>query len=130
MFAFLDKLVFRVAGNILIYFVALGLLGSSFGKLLGEQTVVETIRLINFTDPIALGILELTCAVLLGIPTTRKIGILMCTAYIGGIIVGEQALNGRPIPGFFLMSVLWLGTFLRHPETFFDKPDDVKTFEG
>lgn len=118
MFSFLDKPVFRVIGNILIYFVVLGLLGSSFGKLLGEKTVLETVSLINFTDHIALGILEFTCAVLLGIPKTQRFGILMCTAFIGGIIVGEQALNGKPFSGFFLMSVLWLGTFFRHPIIF------------
>ena len=118
MFKFLDKLVFRVTGNILIYFIVLGLLGDSFLILIGDKSVLEILRLINFTDPIALGILEFTCAVLLGIPATRKIGILMCTAYIGGIIVGQQALNDKPFFGIFLMSVLWLGTFLRHPETF------------
>ena len=109
---------FKIIGNILTYFVVLGLIGSSFAKMMGEKTVVEAIKLVNFTEPLYLGILEFTCAVLLGIPVTRRIGIFMCTAYIGGVIVAENALNGKPLPGIFIMTVLWIGSFLREPDLF------------
>lgn len=114
----MNKKVFLVIGNILIYFVALGLLGSSFAKFLGEKQVAEGLNLLNITNPVPLGILEFICAVLLGFPPTRKIGILMCTAYLGGVIVGENALNGKPIPGISLMSILWIGSFFRDPDFF------------
>ncbi len=108
----------KVIGNILIYFVALGLTGSSFVKLLGEPTTIETLNLINMTNPIALGILEFTCAALLAFPATRKIGVLMCTAYLGGVIVAENALNGKPYGGIGLCSLLWIGQFLRDKSFF------------
>ena len=115
----------RVIGNILIYFVALGLVGSSFVKLVGDKDTLEALNLINMTNPIVLGILEFTCALLLAFPPTRKLGVLMCTAYLGGVIVAENALNGKPYGGILLCSLLWIGAFLRDQEWF-----GVKQFLG
>lgn len=123
----INKKVLLVIGNILIYFVALGLLGSAMAKLMGEKSVVEALNLINLTNPISVGILEMTCAVLLAFPPTRRIGILMCTAYLGGVIVAENALNGKPYGGIMLSVVLWTGAFLREPDFFGFNPKATKT---
>lgn len=112
----MNKKVLTVIGNICLYFVALGLLGSSFAKFMGEPKVTEALNLINLTNPIIVAIIELSCAVLLAIPKSQKFGILISTAFIGGIIVAENALNGKPYPGIFLMIMLWIGCLLRHPE--------------
>lgn len=108
--------ILRVTGNIFIYFVAIGLTSSSFAKLLGEKSVVKALNLINLTNPITVGCLEFLCALLLALPKTRKIGVLMCTAYLGGVIVAENALNGKPIGGILLSILLWLGIALRDPK--------------
>lgn len=122
----MNKKVFTVIGNICIYFVALGLLSSSFAKFLGEPKVTEALNLINLTNPVQVGILEITCALLLAFPKTQKIGILMSTAFIGGIIVAENALNGKPIPGIFLMCMLWIGSFCKYSEIFGMKNPFIK----
>jgi hypothetical protein len=85
---------------------------------MGEQNVIEHLSAINLGSPIILGILEMTCALLLAFPPTRRIGILMCTAYIGGIIVAENFLYGVPAGGFLLATLLWSGAFLRDPDFF------------
>jgi hypothetical protein len=73
-------------------------------------------------NPIALGIIEFTCAILLAIPFTRKIGFYLVIAYLGGIMVAEQALTGKPYMGIVLSVVLWIGMYLRNPKMFsFDK---------
>lgn len=118
----INKNVLKVIGNILIYFVALGLLSSAMAKLMGEQNVLRVIEKLNYTSPVLLGILEMTCAALLAFPPTRRIGILMCTAYIGGIISAEISLYGLPTIGFLLGVLLWTGAFLREPDFFGFKP--------
>lgn len=123
----INKKVLAVIGNILIYFIAIGLLGMSMFKLMGEKNIVEHLEAINMRNPILLGILEMTCAALLAFPPTRRIGILMCTAYIGGIIVAENHLYGKPVGGVFLATLLWIGAFLREPDFFGLKPKEKKT---
>ncbi len=118
----INRKVLSVIGNIFIYFVALGLFGSAMAKLMNEKSVTEALNLLNLTNPIPVGILEMTCALLLAFPPTRRIGILMCSAYIGGIIVAENALNGKPYGGFLLGVILWTGVFLRQPSFFGVKP--------
>lgn len=114
----INKKVLLVFGNILIYFVAIGLFGSAMAKLMGEKNVVEVLNSMNLTNPYTVGILEMTCALLLAFPPTRRIGLFMCTAFLGGVIVAENAWNGQPFGGFLLSILLWTGAFLRDPSLF------------
>jgi len=114
----INKTTLRVVGNILIYFVAIGLFGSAMAKLMGEKNIVEALSGINFNNPLFVGVVEMTCALLLAFPPTRRIGVLMCTAFIGGIIVAEEIIYKTPHFGILLVTFLWVGTFLREPDFF------------
>lgn len=114
----MNRKVFYVIGNILIYFVVLGLLGSSFAKLMGEKGSVLDLYNINFDNPIYVGLLELLCAFLLGFPPTRRIGLFMSTAFLGGVIVADVVLQRAMNSGILLTSILWIGAFLRDPQLF------------
>ena len=114
----INRKVLLVIGNILIYFVAIGLFGSAMAKLMGEKSMIVALSNINFNNPVLVGIVEMTCALLLAFPPTRRIGVLMCTAYIGGIIVAEQVHYQKPGFGILLACLLWLGAFFRDPDFF------------
>jgi len=67
---------------------------------------------------LSVGIIEVVCAIIFLIPKTRKIGFLLCTAYIGGIITAEWIMGEPPIPGIIMQILLWLGIYFEYPQFF------------
>ena len=65
------------------------------------------------------GIIELACVIVFLVPQSRKVGFLLTTAYIGGIIAAEWiSPTQNPAPGIVLQTLLWIGVYFEYPEMF------------
>ena|SRR5579863_151809 len=108
----------RIAGNILLYLFGILLIGSAAAKLAHVPAVVAQLGAMGFSGNrlMFIAVLEVICAVLFLIPATRSPGLLLISAYLGGAIATHLQ-HSQPIsqPAFVLI-LLWLGAWLRHPE--------------
>ena len=74
------------------------------------------------------GLIELSCVIVFLVPQTRKIGFLLTTAYIGGIIAAEWiSPTQNPVPGIVLQILLWIGVYFEYPEMFRASPTEGVT---
>ena len=102
-------------GWVLSVLPALLLLFSASMKFMQPPAVAEMFAHLGWPERsvLPLGILELTCALLLLIPRTAVLGAILLTGYLGGATVTHVRV-GEP---FFLPVVfgvlVWLGIFLR-----------------
>jgi hypothetical protein len=107
----------RITGNVLIVFGGLVLFASAAMKLFVPKVVSE-IGSLGFIGwrLMLVATLEVGSASLFMVPTTRSIGLLLVSSYMGGAIATHLG-HGQLIlqPAIFL-SILWLGAWLRHPE--------------
>ena len=62
---------------------------------------------------IALGVLELTCAILYVIPPTAVLGAILLTGYLGGAIATHVRIGEPFIVQAGIGVLVWLGLFLR-----------------
>lgn len=94
------------------------LLGASaIAKLAGAPAVVGQLGSIGFGSLVpVVGVLELASAGLLAFPLTRPLGLLMVSAFLGGAIAAHLGHGLSPLPPAIPLSLIWLGTWLRHPE--------------
>jgi DoxX-like protein len=110
----------RVTGNILIGLPGVALIGSAAAKLVHVPKVVEQMAASGFAGErlTFIAVLEVFCAVLFLIPSTRAAGLLLVSAFLGGAIATHLQ-HGQSVvqPGVFL-AVLWVGAWLRHPQIF------------
>jgi len=108
----------RTAGNILIFLGGIVLLGSAIAKFAHVTLVVKQLAAIGFDGSrlMIIAALELLSATLFLVLRTRSFGLLMASAYMGGAISAHLG-HGEPVyqPAFVLI-LLWLGAYLRHPE--------------
>jgi hypothetical protein len=108
----------RVTGNILIGLPGVALIGSAAAKLVHVPKVVEQMAASGFAGErlTFIAVLEVFCAVLFLIPSTRAAGLLLVSAFLGGAIATHLQ-HGQSVaqPGVFL-AVLWVGAWLRHPQ--------------
>jgi hypothetical protein len=65
----------------------------------------------------AISSLAIVCGALLLVPFTRKIGILMSTAYWGGAIVAHMTYDDSIVMPASFLALLWIGVFLYHVAT-------------
>lgn len=108
----------RVAGNILIFLSGLMLLGSAGAKLAHVPRVVSELGAMGFGDGklLFVALLEVVSALLFLIPFTRSAGLLLVSSFLGGAIATHlQHAQSIAAPSFVLI-LLWLGAWLRHPE--------------
>lgn len=82
-------------------------------RLVEEMTAKGMAHMLN-----ALAILKLLCVAVFLYPKTRRIGFLLCTAYIGGIIASNWMTHEPPVPGIVLQTLLWIGVYFEFPEYF------------
>lgn len=76
------------------------------------------------------GIIELSCVIVFLVPQTRKVGFLLVTAYIGGIIAAEWiSPTQNPAAGIVLQILLWIGVYLEYPEVFTATPASPRVAE-
>jgi len=110
----------RNGGNILIYLAALVFLGSGISKLMHVPLVVTEMTLLQLTGwkYVLVVTLEIVGGVLLLFPALRSFALLYVSAHLGGAIcahlIADQ--NFAMLPSAVILSVCWLGMFLRHPE--------------
>lgn len=107
----------RIAAWIMTGLIALPMIGSAVGKLIGAQPVVEGFEKFGLRNHMLLiGIGELISALLFLIPRTNSLGVLLLSAYLGGAIVTHMQ-HGEPyiVPAVLLILV-WIAAYLRHPE--------------
>ncbi len=60
-----------------------------------------------------IGILEVSCALLLAIPRTAVLGAILVTGYLGGAIATHLRVADVPIPQSILILLAWGGLYLR-----------------
>jgi hypothetical protein len=118
-------------GSRVITACALVLVASSMLKFLHPGAVLTYLSSMGFEDAdvYLIGVIELTTAVLLLFPRTRRIGLLMASAYLGGAVAAHIAIHrfstsdpfvafmaththiGTLEPGV-LLGALWFGAWL------------------
>ena len=109
-------------GRVIMALPALLLVWSSSMKLSGQAQMLEMYTG-KFGYPastdIAVGVVELLCALLLVIPRTSVLGAILVTGYLGGAVCAQLRI-GAPLWTFLLVPVytgvlVWLGLYLRSP---------------
>ena len=109
----------RTIGLVLIWLVGLALAASAVMKLSGMLEDGGDSSAAGFGPLLRpLGGVELAAAVLLLVPLTHRLGLLLCTAYLGGamaVSIAQQGL-GEATPAAVLQALLWTGATLLTPD--------------
>jgi hypothetical protein len=105
------------AGRIISGLIAAMMIASAIMKFVSTDEAVK-----GFTDlgwspdlALALGILELACAVLYAIPKTAVLGAILLTGYLGGAIATHVRIGDLFVAQCLLGVLVWLGLYLREP---------------
>ena len=118
----------RIAGSLLIVLPGLVLAGSAIVKFAHVPGVVSQMAALGFSNGklTLVAALEIVSALLFLFSRTRSLGVLMLSAFLGGVICthvqyGEYAKAMAPS---LLLFLAWIGTWLRHPQALwsFDTP--------
>ena len=106
----------RFAGYVLITLGSLVLLGSAGAKLAHVPKVVSEFESMGFDSNklLFIALLEVASALLFLIPFTRSLGLLLVSSFLGGAIATHLQHDQPIIPPSFVLSLIWLGTWLRH----------------
>jgi sorbitol-specific phosphotransferase system component IIC len=109
-------------GNVLTYFLSALLFVSAFLKF-AVPKVIEQMGMVGFAGGRLhfIAVLEILSALLFVNPKTRSFGLLMVSAYLGGAIAAHVGHNQLGFQPAIVLSLFWLATWLRHPETFAGK---------
>jgi hypothetical protein len=109
----------RTIGNVLIALVCLLLLGSGAAKLAHVPGVVAQMASNGFAGIkiTVVGLMEVGCAVLVLVRPTRSMGLLLVSGFLGGAIATHVGHDQPWFPPALVLAVLWVGFWLRHPET-------------
>jgi len=106
------------AGKILISLGSVVLIGSSLAKFAHVSKVAIQLAAMGFDgDRLpAIAILEMASAVLFLVRSTRSIGLLSVSAYMGGAIATHVGHGSSPAQPGFVLLLLWVGAYLCHPQ--------------
>jgi hypothetical protein len=105
------------AGRIISGFVVLMLVFSAVMKLSKPAEVIEEFGRLGYPETVvlAIGIVELACALIYAVPQTAVLGAILLTGYLGGATATHVRI-GDPFYGPVVGGVLvWLGLYLRDP---------------
>jgi len=107
----------RNSGNTLIFLGSVLLLGSAGAKLAHVPAVVSQMASMGFPGwkLMFVAVLEVGCTVLFLIPTTRSLGLLLVSSYLGGAIATHLQHAQSILAPSIVLTLLWLGSWLRHP---------------
>lgn len=105
-------------GTILITLSAVMLLGSATAKLTHVPQVVSEMTSVGLAGNrlTLVAALEVFSALLFLIPATRSAGLLLVSAFLGGAIATHLQHGQSFAPPSFVLVLLWVGSWLRHPE--------------
>lgn len=109
----------RMAGAVLIVLGAFLLIVSAAAKFARAPQVVTELDRMGFADDKLrlIAIVEVTSALLFLLPSTRSIGLLLVSSYLGGAIATHMQHDQSFLQPAVLLCLAWLGIWLRHPET-------------
>ena len=105
-----------ILGWTLTVLPALVLAGSATGKILGAAPVKEMMGGKLGYSPgtiVAIGAVELACALLFVIPRTSVLGAILVTGYLGGAVATHVRAGDAFLSPLLLGVVAWGGLFLR-----------------
>lgn len=108
----------RILSTVIMVLPALMLAISGSAKLSGSEAVVNGLTKMGFGPYIKIfGIAEIIFAALFLIPATYKTGFFLILSYLGGAAAVEIA-TGQPPVGLVLITLAWIGVFLRDKKNF------------
>lgn len=94
------------------------LLAAAIPKFIGVEAIIaeaESSGLAHTLLPSAF--IELACVIVFLIPSTRRIGFLLCVSYIGGIIATRWIVQEFNM-GIPMQILLWIGMYFEDKELF------------
>lgn len=108
----------RIAGQVLIYLGSVVLIASAGAKFAHVPKVVNQLGAFGFEGSrlTMIAIAEVASALLFLIPATRSVGLLLVSSYLGGAIATDMQHGNAFFPPAVILSLLWLGAWLRHRE--------------
>jgi len=108
------------AGLVLIFSGGLVLLASATAKFAGVPQVVEELQRFGFDGGklVIVAVLEVVSAVFFLTPSTRFLGLLLVSAYLGGAIATHVQHDQSVLAPAMILLVFWAGSWLRHPQFF------------
>jgi hypothetical protein len=117
----------RILGNVLIFFGGLVLVGSAAAKFAHVPKVVTELGAMGFDGNklMLIAILEILSAGLFLVRPLRAAGLLMVSAYLGGAIATHVQHGQLPHQPAFILALLWLGAWLRHPGVLWSLPEST-----
>lgn len=107
-------------GNVLISVAALVFIASGLSKFVRVQPAVAEMTLLGLTGAkyVIVASIEILSGVLILLKPLRSISLLFVSAHVGGAIcahlIAEQYF--AILPSAVLLTLCWLGMFLRHPQ--------------
>jgi len=127
----------RTAGNALIYLTALIFIGSGVSKYLQVPAAVAEMTLLGLSGYryLLVASLEILGGVALMFRPLRSLALLFVSAHMGGAICAHLIAGQyfAIIPSSVVLSLCWLGMFLRHPQVLWslhDHTDIVRQWNG
>lgn len=104
----------RTIGLVLLGLVALALVASGIGKIVGGAEAAEAFG--GESRPLILAVVEFLIVAALALPKTRKLGIILAASYFGGAIAFSWlAANEMPGASVALSVLLYVGAALVYP---------------
>jgi len=108
------------AGDVMLYVAAFVFLASGVSKLLGVPLAVTEMTLLGLTGTkyLLVAALEIFSGLLLLVKPIRPLAVLFASAHLGGAICAHLIADQyfAILPSAIVLSLCWLGAFLRHPE--------------
>ncbi|MBQ4820195.1 hypothetical protein [Aquimarina sp. MMG016] len=94
------------------------LIVTAIPKVIGLEFMVINMQKANMGHmTFYIGVIELICAIVFLIPKTRKLGFLLCVAYIGGIM-SAQWIGKSFNMGLIMQILLWIGMYFEDSNLF------------
>lgn len=108
----------RIAGRVLVILPGVMLLGSGAAKLAHVPKVVSELGAMGFDGSklTFVAILEIFSALLFLVPVTRAAGLVLVSSFLGGAIATHLQHNQLIVQPSIVLTLVWLGISLRHPE--------------
>ena len=108
----------ETTGSVLIFLSGLMLIGSAGAKFAGVPRVVTELGAFGFEGNklTFIAALEVVSAVLFLVPRTRSFGLLLVSSFMGGAIATHLQHSQPFLQPAIVLSIPWLGVWLRHPE--------------
>lgn len=111
----------RIVGLVVHGLIGALLIFAGSGKVFGfaPPQVVEGMTKYGLRDRLTLiGTGEMISALLLLLPVTSSLGVLLVSAFWGGVICIHMAHGESYTTGAVMLVLTWVGAFLRNPEMF------------